>query len=818
MSIEQIQTPAQPDIHQSRRATVKPSSVGLAANEANEANVADAPAPLPVWSSLYEAFALFLLFFSLAMLAWSGTFHSSDGLSMYAVSDSLARYGNWDTEQIRWMGIQQGNIGRDGLLFSRKGLATSVMALPLLWLGLKLPDIGPVHMALLLTPLIHALTALYLYQTVRLIMPTLNRHKALGIAVLWAFCSMAFAYVKTFFSEPAVALTMIGALYHLVRFRERGKLSDATAIGVWLGISALTRLANVIVFPFFGLALLAYAYQQQTRLVLLIQRRRPTTDWLTPLRTWQKWLFADWVRVRILAFALPIVAAGICYFWYNWLRFENPFFSGYIEGEEFSAIWWQGIFGLTISPGRGLLWYTPWLPVAFLGGYRLWKRDRVLTSVTAGSVLLYILVYSKWYLWSGGSSWGPRFLVPILPFFALLVAPMLERTHLRRAPLLGGWPTLVWFTGLLGFLINLIGVLWDFDLHHQAIAAAFADPFTFETFLKPRYGQIFGLLRLGVQTPSSIDLAWMVDGVIIWPILSAMLAIALAGVGASAWGWREQKRIEPLFAGSILLCIGLWLLLVNLRAHQAPLLQDALSHLPASLPADAQLWYDDPPAGEIMLNQVKEPVKITGFYVEGPDLPPEDALRTQQLAQGANAPIYLITDGPDKQANGLDFVLLEHLFAAGEQNNERYRASTYWNGPLSTPTRYDLPLAFPDGTTVILDNISVALDAANTRHLALLATWHTNQPLPENYQLFVHLYDQAGNLLLQQDQSPAQGRAPTTTWQPGQLITDRHLLRLPDELPAGTYFIHFGMYRLGDFARATAADGQNTIVIAVELQ
>ena len=102
------------------------------------------------------AWGLGLALFGLIMLAWNGTFHSSDGLSAYLVADSLARYGRFDTEQIRWMGLQQGEFGPDGLLYSNKGLAMSVLMLPLTTAGLTLPGLGPVHTSLLLMPLVTA--------------------------------------------------------------------------------------------------------------------------------------------------------------------------------------------------------------------------------------------------------------------------------------------------------------------------------------------------------------------------------------------------------------------------------------------------------------------------------------------------------------------------------------------------------------------------------------------------------------------------------------------------------------------------------------
>lgn len=757
-----------------------------------------------------ESLALFLLLFSLSLLAWSGTFHSSDGLSMYTVADSLARYGQWDTEQIRWMGIQQGTFGPDGLLYSRKGFATSVAALPLVWLGLVLPDIGPAHAALLLTPLLHALTGLYLYHAAGRAVPGIRREGQLAVALLWAFASLALPYVKTFFSEPAVALAMTGALFHLLRFRDGGRLGDAAAAGGWLGFSFVTRSANAIVFPLYGLALLAYGYEART--AFLSQGSRWLLGRLRTRRRVAEWLWSEWTLARVLAFGLPILLALSLYLWYNWFRFGNPLVSGYIEGEEFTAIWWEGILGQTLSPGRGLLWYVPWLLLAFPGAARLWRQDRVLLGLTAGSVLLYILFYGKWYLWSGGFAWGPRFLVPIVPLLALLVAPLLGEGRRR------GQMVALALLGLLGLAVNLVGVLWDFDLQQAALEASGLPLFAPESFFDPRYAQIPGLLRAGLAQPGSVDLAWMTGGFAERRLLALTVAIGLAGVGAGSWAWRKRGGGLLLLTGSVLVASSLWLLLGDLRAFQTPALQDALHFLPEPLPPSAQLWYDDPTVSEALMNQVKAAVPITGFNVGGKEMAPEEGTMARALAARARGPIFLVTDGPDRLNNGLDLVLLDHLFRLDSQQSGPYRVESYWQGPLSEPIGYDLRLSFPEGATMRLLAARVTPEVSRGEVLALELRWEVASPLPPDTQLFLQLYDEAGERVLQGDGPLLQGVRSAGALQPDETIVDRHALRLPPTLPPGAYTLHAGLYRIGDLARAATAEGQDEIVIPIAVR
>ena len=103
-------------------------------------------------------FALFLLLFSVYFVTYSGTLHSSDGQAMFSVAESLVRRGDYDIDQIRWMGLQQGTFGADGELYCRKGICTSLLAVPLAWLGLVVPLWGMVQTTMLLNIVVTALT------------------------------------------------------------------------------------------------------------------------------------------------------------------------------------------------------------------------------------------------------------------------------------------------------------------------------------------------------------------------------------------------------------------------------------------------------------------------------------------------------------------------------------------------------------------------------------------------------------------------------------------------------------------------------------
>jgi len=71
----------------------------------------------------------------------------------------------------------------------------------------------------------------------------------------------------------------------------------------------------------------------------------------------------------------------------------------------------------------------------------------------------------------------------------------------------------------------------------------------------------------------------------------------------------------------------------------------------------------------------------------------------------------------------------------------------------------------------------------------------------------VQLLDQDGQVVASLEQEPLGGRYPTSQWQPGELVRDRHGLAVPDSVAPGDYKLIVGLYRAADGQRLTTSSG-----------
>jgi hypothetical protein len=192
--------------------------------------------------------------------------------------------------------------------------------------------------------------------------------------------------------------------------------------GLALGYALATRIGGVFVVPVF--LLYAWLYRHRLRDML-------------------------WLLVGLLPGGVLIVLN-------NWVRFRALTEQGY-GGEGFTGNLLEGLAGLLFSPGKSLFLYVPLLvalPFAVLPFARRFRAEAVLV----GGLTLTLLVQSAlWWIWWGGWGWGPRFLVPLMPFLVLPLGVLLERRAWR------------WIIGLgllpLSVAANLLGILVDFNTY-----------------------------------------------------------------------------------------------------------------------------------------------------------------------------------------------------------------------------------------------------------------------------------------------------------------------------------------------------------------
>lgn len=301
--------------------------------------------------------------------------------------------------------------GPDGRHYTKNHAGQAVLALPLVAVAelatMRLP-IGEARRELAVRFIVSffnaAIVALLLavfYASIRTLGVAVEG--ALDATLMLGFTTPLWAYAKAFTAEPLQALGLLLALAGSARAalgQTRGTFWAGA--GVLIAVSAKLSMLPLVL----------------ACLVPLIAAR--------PI-TWP---------VPILALAAALAGHAL----YNQARFGTMLETGYGAQATLAAYttpFLTGLYGLLLSSGKGVMWFAPVLWLAIPGVILLRRAGavhaRVMWSVAIAFVLA-LAIYSKFEHWAGDGSFGPRYLIPLLPILFVPVAFFLHQAgRWRRA-------------------------------------------------------------------------------------------------------------------------------------------------------------------------------------------------------------------------------------------------------------------------------------------------------------------------------------------------------------------------------------------------
>ncbi len=335
------------------------------------------------------AWALGVAVTLLCLATAGGRITSSDEYTMYRLTESLVTRG------VVWVEAGNAERGPGGRLYPKAALGQALAAAPFHVVGrlVAAPFAGPrkdlVTRAVtsLLNPFVLGVLAAVLFLLFHSI--GASPRGAFFWSVATCLATPLWVYAKSFLTEPLLALGLAAGLYGALRFRDAGEPRHAFLAGLAWGFAVLVKYA---VAP--AVLLLALPFLPQ------LKRR------------------AAWPAFAAVAACVLVALA------YNAARTGSPFGTGYgrqATTAAFTTPLFVGLYGLLVSSGKGVLWFAPLVALvpAAIGAALRRLRHPALGIVAACTGLL--LVYASFEHWAGDGSWGPRYLVPLLPLALVLV-------------------------------------------------------------------------------------------------------------------------------------------------------------------------------------------------------------------------------------------------------------------------------------------------------------------------------------------------------------------------------------------------------------
>ena len=341
---------------------------------------------------------------ALYVLTAGGSLTSTDAVATFELTTNLV-----ERHSIALPGNVLGleaNRGVDGRYYSQYGIGQSLYNIPFYLAGkaaagalprrIGKPDTLPKAAVAIGSAVAAAIAVLLITGLARRAgaSPRAAQFAALTVAI----SSPLWPYSKFGFSTALTAAILLGAARLLLEAQQRKRAAFAAAAGAVLAFGWLTRHEMALVLLPFVAALALDARESGAAF---------------PWRA-------------VLALVGVTCAGGVVWGWYNDIRFGSPLNAGYtplLDGSGYTAF--------LVSPAGSILLYAP---VAVVWAVGL-ARPRVAGStrmLLAGPVVVFYAFYGAMADWSGGRSYGPRYLVPAMLMLAPGAAALWDSLRVRR--------------------------------------------------------------------------------------------------------------------------------------------------------------------------------------------------------------------------------------------------------------------------------------------------------------------------------------------------------------------------------------------------
>ncbi|MEX0895721.1 MAG: hypothetical protein WDZ94_02160 [Patescibacteria group bacterium] len=491
---------------------------------------------------------IFFAAFSFLVFFASGIVESQDGLQYLAIARQIYYHQTFEMPAAKYpqenihMNV---NYGVDGQEFSPTGLGFSLAYLPAVFMEdvfnrlaevqptaqFPLDNDWPIMLFASMTNAFFAalfITVFYLYlRTFRF-----SEKKALLLSFVLFICSNLFVYSKHGFAHMLFLSFMLVSFYCIRKYGLALHRFWLVLAGMSYGVIVLSyNPTYLLLLPGLGLYLI-FQYQWQQ---------------------WQHWRMTvlELVKDCLTALAGLLPFAGV-YFWFNMVRFGGFLSSGYGTGgipvppAPQPFVLFEGLWGILFSPGKSIFLFSPILLLLIIFWFKF--KQQYLPEIVAALSIFVVYLYfiaslvggADFFPWHGEASFGPRYLLPILPLFLILVALLYKNiSHFQKKCVF--WPLVT-----LGIVIQLVGVVIPYQVRFAGMEYQInlnGHRITYNVYANfiPRFSPLYSMAKWSVRKALELPRLYVQQP-------KVLVADGVHGVLETSEGsWRQLESTAAFF-------------------------------------------------------------------------------------------------------------------------------------------------------------------------------------------------------------------------------------------------------------------------------